>query len=117
MTALAILLAKPLSSVFVSYSDSLLEMTARGMSIFAISFIFSGFNIFGSSLFTALNNGLISAAISFLRSLIFPGVLIMILPSLLGITGVWLTAVITDTLAFILTLVFVIFNRKRYRYF
>ena len=116
MTALAILLAGPLSAIFVGYNDSLLALTANGMTIYAVSFLFSGFNIFGSSLFTALNNGQISAVISFLRSLIFPGVLIMILPALLGMNGIWLTAVTTDALAFAVTAAFVIFNRKRYRY-
>jgi len=116
MTGAALLLARPLSVIFVSYDRVLLEMTVRGFAIYSLSFLLCGFNIFGSSLFTALNNGLISAVISFLRTLVCQTCAVMILPMFLELDGIWFSIVAAELAALILTAVFTIKYGKRYQY-
>lgn len=116
MTGAALLLARPLSVIFVSYDHVLLEMTVRGFAIYSLSFLLCGFNIFGSSLFTALNNGLISAVISFLRTLVCQTCAVMILPMFLELDGIWFSIVAAELAALILTAVFTIKYGKRYQY-
>lgn len=116
MTVLAEILAGVLSSIFVSYNQELLEMTTTAIRLFALSFLMSGFNIFASSFFTALNNGAVSAAISFLRTLLFQVVMIYLLPALFGINGIWLAVVAAEILALIVSVIFVISNKKKYQY-
>ncbi len=116
MTGLAEILSKLLASIFVSYDAGLLEMTTNAIRLFAISYIFSGFNIFSSSFFTALNNGVVSAAISFLRTLLFQIAMIFILPAILGINGIWLAVVVAEILALIVSITFLMLNRKKYQY-
>ena len=110
------LLSGPLSAVFVGYDGTLMEMTIRGFRIYALSFLLAGFNIFGSSLFTALNNGLISAAISFVRTLICQIAAVLILPLFLGLDGIWLAIVAAEFTALALTGFFLIKFRSRYHY-
>ncbi len=117
LTILAHILAKPLSLLFVGYDKVLFDMTKHAFHIYAYSFLFSGLNIFASSLFTALNNGFISAAISFLRTLIFQIGCVLVLPNLLGLTGIWLSLLIADMLALVVAIIFIITNRKRYHYY
>ena len=116
MTLLAEILAGVLASIFVSYNKELLEMTSLAIRLFSISFIISGFNIFGSAFFTALNNGLISAIISFLRTLVFQVIMVFVLPLILGINGIWLAVVAAEFLALIVTLISIILNRNKYQY-
>lgn len=116
MTGAALLLARPLSAIFVSYDRVLLEMTVRGFAIYSLSFLLCGFNIFGSSLFTALNNGLISAVISFLRTLVCQTCAVMILPMFLELDGIWFSIVAAELAALILTAVFTVKYGKRYQY-
>ena len=116
LTLAAELLAKPLSSIFVSYDRSLFDMTVRAVMIYSLSFLVCGFNIFGSSLFTALNNGLISAAISFLRTLVCQVAAVMILPIFLGLDGIWFSVLVAELVAVGLTLFCFVKYRKRYRY-
>lgn len=116
MTGLAEILSKILASIFVSYDVELLEMTTKAIRLFSISFIISGFNIFASSFFTALNNGLVSAVISFLRTLVFQVAAIIILPLLFELNGIWFAVVIAELLALIVSIVFLICNRKKYKY-
>lgn len=106
MTVLAELLAQPLTHVFVGYDAGLYALTVRGFMLYSISFLVSGVNIFGSAFFTALNNGLVSAAISFLRTLVFQVAVVLLLPLLLGIDGIWLAIVAAELLALAVTLVF-----------
>jgi len=116
MTAAALLLARPLSGIFVGYDAELMEMTVRGFVIYSLSFLLCGFNIFGSSLFTALNNGLVSAAISFVRTLICQIAAVLLLPLILGLDGIWWAIVVSETVALVLT-VFCFFKFKgRYHY-
>ena len=116
MVVLGEVLAKPLSLVFVSYDSGLLELTVRGFYIFSFSFLFCGIAIFGSGFFTALNNGLISALISFLRTLVFQIVAIMILPLIWGTDGIWVSVIVAELMAALTTAVFIIALRKKYKY-
>lgn len=116
MTGIAELMSKLLASIFVSYDLELLEMTTRAIRLFAISYIISGFNIFTSSFFTALNNGIVSAAISFFRTLVFQVLMILVLPMIWGIDGIWLAVVFAEILALIVSIIFVVVNRKKYEY-
>ena len=116
MTASAILLARPLAGVFVGYDTALLEMTARGFMIYALSFLLCGFNIYGSALFTALNNGLISAGIAFVRTLICQIAAVMLLPLIWELDGIWFAIVAAELAALLLTAFFMIKYRKRYHY-
>lgn len=116
MTLSAELLANPLADVFVGYDEALMSLTVSGFRIFGFSFLFMGFAIFGSGFFTALNDGLTSALISFLRTLVFQVAAVMILPKLLGINGVWVSIVVAEVMAVILTLVFLAAKRRKYGY-
>lgn len=116
LTAAAILLASPLSKIFVGYDKELFELTCNGFKLFSISFLISGFNIFASSFFTALGNGFVSASISFSRTLLFQIAAVMTLPIILGINGIWLAIVAAEALAIIVTAAFFIANKKRYKY-
>lgn len=116
MFTAAQLFAKPLSVLFVGYDDGLLEITVRAFAIFAFSFLFSGFAIFGSSFFTALNNGPVSAAISFLRTLVFQISAVLIFPLIWGVDGIWISIVAAELMAVAVTLLFLKINRKKYHY-
>lgn len=116
MLACSYILAKPLSIVFVGYDQELLDLTSHAFSIFAFSFLFSGYAIFGSSFFTALNNGLISATVSFVRTMLFQVVAVLIFPLFLGIDGIWLSIVVAELLAVAVTILFLKGNQKKYHY-
>lgn len=116
LTAAAILLASPLSKIFVGYDEELFELTCNGFKLFSISFLISGFNIFASSFFTALGNGFVSATISFSRTLLFQIAAVMLLPMILGINGIWLAIVAAEAMAIIVTAIFLITNKKKYHY-
>ena len=116
MFAAAFALSKPLSNVFVGYDERLLNMTVHAFSIFSFSFLFSGFAIFGSSFFTALNNGLISALISFMRTLVFQVATVLIFPLIWQLDGIWISIVAADFLSIIVTIIFLKTNKKKYHY-
>lgn len=116
LTSLAEILAGSLSGIFVSYDKDLLEMTTKAIRLFSLSFIIGGFNIFASSFFTALNNGFISALISFLRTLVFQAIMIFLLPAILGINGIWLAVVAAEFLSLIVSAICFSINNKRYGY-
>lgn len=116
LTALAEVLSHPLSVLFVGYDPALAEMTYHGFRIYALAFLFCGFNIFGSAFFTALGNGGVSAAISFLRTLVFQVAAILLLPFLLGLDGVWLAIVAAELCALAVTVTFFLLCRRRYQY-
>lgn len=116
MFAFAQLLAFPLAKIFVGYDKELLELTLRGFRIFSFSFLFAGISVFGSSFFTALNNGLVSALISFLRTLVFQIAAVLILPSLIGIDGIWLSIIAAEIMSMIITVLFIFKFRNRYHY-
>ena len=116
MLILAKLLAYPLAKLFVGYDEALFDLTLKGFSIFSFSFLFAGVSIFGSSFFTALNNGLISALISFLRTLIFQIAAVLILPIFFGINGIWASIVVAEFMSIIMTITLIIAMRKKYNY-
>lgn len=116
MTLLAEVLSAPLSAVFVGYDSRLYDITLRGFRIYSLSFLLCGFNLFGSSFFTALNNGLISAVISFFRTLICQIAAVMLLPLVLQLDGIWLSIVVAELAALVLTVICFIKYRKRYHY-
>ena len=116
MFALGIGLSGPLSRLFVGYDEALCQLTVRGFRFYAVSFLLAGFNIFGSSFFTALNNGAVSAAISFLRTLLFECVTILVMPALLGVDGIWSAVIVAEAMALAVTAAFLLANRKKYQY-
>lgn len=116
LTALAILTAHPLAKIFVGYDMGLTELTTRALALYSLSFLFMGYNIFGSAFFTALGNGVVSAAISFLRTLLFQVAAVLILPLLFSIDGIWLAIVAAELLALIITVYFFIKKKDTYHY-
>ena len=116
MVAAALLLARPLSLLFVGYDGGLREMTERGFYLYAASYLFAGFCILISSFFTALNNGLISALISFLRTLGFQVAAVLLLPLWLGLDGIWLSIVLSELAAALVSALLLFLLRKRYGY-
>lgn len=110
------LLATPLSKLFVGYDKELMDMTVSGFRIFALSFAFMGFAIFASGFFTALNDGVTSAIISFLRTLVFQCAAVIILPMLWGIDGVWISIIVAEVMAVVLSAIFLVAKRKKYHY-
>lgn len=110
------LLAAPLSKLFVGYDAELFDMTVNGFRIYCIVFLINGFDIFGSSFFTALNNGILSATISFLRTLLFQVGALLILPIFFGINGIWSAVIVAEVLTLVITITFFIKYRTRYHY-
>lgn len=116
MFVLAEILAMPLAKIFVGYDERLLSLTLNGFRIFSFSFLLAGFVIFGSSFFTALNNGLISALISFLRAFVFQIASVLILPVFFEINGIWISIVAAEFLAVVVSFLFLISNKNKYHY-
>ena len=116
MFAASQLLAAPLVSVFVGYDPELAAMTLHGFRIYAVAFLVCGFNIYGSAFFTALNNGKVSALISFMRTLVFETSTVMLLPIVWGIDGVWSAIIVAEACALVLTTFFLVYLRKPYGY-
>lgn len=117
MTLSAEILAYPLAKMFVGYDAGLVELTVSGFRIFAISFLFMGFAIFASSFFTALNDGLTSALISFLRTLVFQTGAVIILPLIFEIDGIWYSIVVAEMMAVIFSALFLVLKQNQYHYF
>lgn len=116
MAALAFTLAGTLSKIFVGYDPELFAMTKHAFRIFSLAFIFSGFTIFASSFFTALNNGGVSAAISFLRTFIFKMAAVLIMPLIWKLDGIWWSVTIAEVFALIISVIFLVVYRKKYNY-
>jgi Na+-driven multidrug efflux pump len=116
LAVIGLFLSRALAELFVGYDPELCEMTVKGFQIYAISFLFCGFNIFGSSLFTALGNGLVSAIISFLRTLLFQVAAILVMPLIWGLDGIWYSVAVAEIVALVLTMAFVVKLRGRYHY-
>lgn len=116
LTGLSLLVSRPLTGVFVASDPALHDMTNRGFMIYVLSFLFCSFNIFGSSFFTALGNGAVSAAISFLRTLLFQLAMILLLPAILDLDGVWIANVAAEALALLVTAYCILRYRGRYGY-
>ena len=108
--------SRPLTKIFVSYDGNLLSLTSKAFKIFSFSFLFSGISIFGSSFFTALNNGLISALISFLRCLVFQVVAVIVFPLIWKIDGIWFSIVFSEIMSVCTTICFLVIKKKKYNY-
>ena len=113
---LAQVISTPLATIFVGYDHDLFLLTRHGFRIYCVTFLINGFNIYGSAFFTALSNGLISATISFLRTLIFQIAAILILPAIFGINGIWFAVAMAELLTLCFTATFFITQRKVYHY-
>ena len=116
MMVLAFLASGSLAKIFVGYDRDLYELTVQGFHLYAVSYLLCGCNIFGSSFFTALNNGLASALISFLRTMVFQCAAVLILPVFLEVDGIWLAVTVAETLTLLVTLALLARYRKVYRY-
>lgn len=116
LTALAVLGARPLSSIFVGYDAALLDMTVRAFTICCIPFLFMWFNIYTSAFFTALNDGAVSAAISFMRALVLPTICIIVMPMIWQLDGVWYSLVGSEVLSVFVSLSFILGKKKKYKY-
>lgn len=116
MFVLAELLARPLSMIFTGYDKGLLDMTVKGFFIYSFSFLFAGFGIWSSSFFTALNNGPVSAIISFLRTLVFQVGAVLMLPLFMELDGIWLSIVIAELLSVVVGGIFLFTLKKKYNY-
>lgn len=112
----AFVLSGPLAAMFVGYNPELWELTKKAFMIFAPAFLFSGFNMFVSGFFTALNNGGVSAAVAFLRTLVFQSAAILLLPRLIGEDGIWLSILVAEIFAFVISIGFLVAKRKKYHY-
>ena len=117
MLGLGLVLAKPLSVLFVGYDPALCQLTIHGFYIFAVSFLFVGFAIFFSGFFTALNDGITSAIISFLRTLVFQIAAVLLLPMIWGIDGIWWSIVVAELMAMVVGMIFLVLKRKQFHYF
>ena len=113
---MAQIIASPMASVFVGYDTELCAMTSHGFRLYSRAFLFSGLNIFGSAFFTALNNGLLSAAISFLRTLVFQMAAVLLLPMVLRLDGIWNAVAVAEILTMFVTITLLVRQRKRYHY-
>ena len=116
LTLLARLLAAPLAKLFVGYDEGLYTLTCHAFRLFSFAFLFAGFNIFASSFFTALGNGLISAAISFLRTLVFQTASVFILPLIFDVDGIWYAITVAEVFATLISVIFLFAKRKKYHY-
>ncbi len=116
LCALAFSLAEPLAQIFVGYDEELLALTSHAFRLFSCSFLLAGFNIFVSSFFTALNNGAVSAAVSFLRTLVFQTSSVLVLPVFFGIDGIWWAITVAEACACIISVMFLFAKRKKYQY-
>ena len=114
--ALAQLIASSLARIFVGYDPNLFDLTRHGFRIFCLAFLVNGFNIYGSSFFTALNNGLLSALISFLRTLVFQIASVLLLPMLFGIDGIWGAVFVAEILTLCVTIICLAKKQKVYHY-
>ena len=116
MSVLAQVLAAPLARLFVGYDEGLYTLTCHAFRLFSFAFLFAGFNIFASSFFTALNNGLISAVISFLRTLVLQTSSVILLPLIFGVDGIWYAITAAEIFATAISVIFLFAKRKKYHY-
>ncbi len=116
LTVVAEVSAPVLAKIFVGYNEELFNLTTHAVKILSFSVLLSGFNIFASSFFTALNNGGVSAAISFIRTLIFQTASVLILPLILDLDGIWASVMVAEVFALIVSLIFLVTQRKKYNY-
>lgn len=101
---------------FTEKGTSVFDITLNGLKIYSLSFILTGTNIFMSGMFTAFSNGLVSGIISFMRSLIFESLGIIVLPIFLGLIGLWFAVPLADLLGLFISVAFYFKYKKIYKY-
>lgn len=116
LTAISVGFARPLCMIFVRDNARLLALATKGVQLYCAAFILMGLNIFASSFFTALNNGLVSAILSTVRTLIFQIGAVLILAAVIGADGIWIAVIISEGLALVMSVAFLIANKKKYQY-
>ena len=116
LTSVSVIFARPLAGIFIGYDKTLLALTEHGLKLFSLAFLMSGYNIYGSAFFTALGNGFVSAAISFMRTLVFQSAVVLILPIFFKTDGIWFSLLVSEILAFIVTAAFILSKKKVYNY-
>ena len=105
--------AYPIAYIFTGYNQDLCDLTVMAFRMYACSFLFMGIAMYGSAFFTSLENGLISAIISFVRTLVCELGAVIILPYLFGAQAIWLSFVVAEIVAALLSgLLIVAFSRK-----
>ena len=117
MMVMSLLLAYPLSKLFVGYDKELFSLTLKGFNIFSFSYLFMGYAIFSSGFFTALNDGVTSAIISFLRTLVFQIAAVILLPMIWQVDGIWISIVVAELMAVVVSVVFIVLKRNKYKYY
>ncbi|MBE7053979.1 MAG: MATE family efflux transporter [Ruminococcaceae bacterium] len=117
MMVMSLLLAYPLSKLFVGYDKELFSLTLKGFNIFSFSYLFMGYAIFSSGFFTALNDGVTSAIISFLRTLVFQIAAVILLPMIWQVDGIWISIVVAELMAVVVSVVFIMLKRNKYKYY
>ena len=113
---IAYILSNLLSDIFVGYDQNLKELTQNGFKIFSLSYLIEGINIFSAAFFTALNNGIISATISFLRTFLFQVITVLILPLFWEIDGIWAAVFVAEFLELIISIIFLVTQKEKYNY-
>lgn len=116
LTVLAILLSTILAKMFVGYDETLFNLTVHAFRLFAFSFLLAGYNIFASGFFTALNNGAISAIVSFLRTLVFQMISVLVMPMIFDVDGIWWSITVAEICAFIISTIFIFAKKNKYHY-
>lgn len=116
MTVLALALSEPIAKLFVGYDQTVFAMTKNAFRLYSFSFVFSGYSIFASSMFTAFGDGLVSAIISVMRTIVFQLLTVLVLPIFFGVTGVWISMLVAEILAMLVAGVFCLTKRKKYHY-
>ena len=116
MTALSMLVIPYVARIFVGYDAQLLALTSRAFRLYALSFLIMGFNVYASSFFTALGDGVTSALISFLRTLVFQLAALLLLPALWGIDGVWLAVTAAELAALAVSVYMFVTKDQKFHY-
>lgn len=116
MFILSEILSTPLAKLYVGYDDNLMKLTENAFRIYSVSFLIVGINIFSSAFFTALNNGKVSAIISFTRTFAFQVIIVMVLPLIFGINGIWWATAVAETLALFISVCFLVRLKNGYGY-
>ena len=116
MTALSMLVIPYVARIFVGYDAELLALTSHAFRVYALNFFLMGFNVYGSSFFTALGDGVTSALISFLRTLLFQLLALILLPLVLGMEGVWLAVTVAEAGALCVTVLMFVRKDKVFHY-
>lgn len=113
---IALLFSEPIVGIFTGEENHTYELAVEGFFQFSFNYLFAGINIFASALFTSLSNGKISAIISFCRTFVFITVSIVLLPRVMGITGVWLSVPLAELVTLFISITYLKGQKEVYHY-